>query len=154
MKPADLIAQARQLANASPKKPRDADLRRAVSAAYYALFHAVARAGADLVVGTISANRSNKAWRQVYRALQHGEAKTRCESLPNAFPQGLQDVADALVALQKLRHDADYDPTASFTRKDVQNHILQAETAVVKLKGASVPDRRAFVVWLLFHNRK
>ncbi|HVY50205.1 MAG TPA: hypothetical protein VHA07_01450 [Devosia sp.] len=65
MKPGDLIAQARRLANASPKRPRDADLRRAVSAAYYALFQAIAKASADLLVGSAGASRSDKAWRQV-----------------------------------------------------------------------------------------
>src|SRR5579863_4007092 len=35
----DLLEQARHLANREPKRPRQASLRRAVSAAYYALFH-------------------------------------------------------------------------------------------------------------------
>ena len=58
MTPEDLIAQAGRLANASPKRPRDVDLRRAVSSAYYALFHEMARTGADLLVGTVGAHRS------------------------------------------------------------------------------------------------
>jgi uncharacterized protein (UPF0332 family) len=154
MRPDDLVAQARRLAKASAMRPRDVDLRRAVSAAYYAVFHAIARAGADLLVGTVSAQRSEKAWRQVYRSLQHGEAKSRCQNLPASFPQELADVAEAFVALQKLRHDADYDPDAAFLRRDVQSHILQAETALTKLRTAPIADRRAFVVWLLFANRR
>jgi hypothetical protein len=154
MKPADLVAQARRLANASPKRPRDVDLRRAVSAAYYALFQAVAKAGADLLVGTAGANRSEKAWRQVHRSLQHGEAKSRCESLPTSFSQDLKDVADALVSLQKLRHDADYDPAAAFTRGDTLSHILMAESSMTKLAAAPLKARRAFVIWLLFPNRR
>lgn len=153
MKPADLIAQARRLAKASVRRPRDVDLRRAVSAAYYALFHAVARQSADLLVGTASAQRSNKAWRQTYRAIQHGDAKSRCRSLPSTFTQDLSDVAEAFVVLQSLRHDADYDPTVAFLRKDVESHILQAETAIAKLRGADISDRRAFVIWLLFQIR-
>jgi len=154
VKPADLTAQARRLAGASPKRPRDVDLRRAVSAAYYGLFHALALAGADLLVGKVSAQRSDKAWRQVYRALQHGDIKSRCEGLPNSFPSPLADVAQAVVQLQKLRHDADYDPVAVFRRSDVRSHIIQAETAVRKFTSASTSDRRAFVVWLLFPNRR
>ena len=37
--PNDLLEQARHLANREPKRPKQASLRRAVSAAYYTLFH-------------------------------------------------------------------------------------------------------------------
>lgn len=94
------------------------------------------------------------AWRQVYRALQHGDAKTRCESLPAGFPQSLKDVADAFVSLQRLRHVADYDPFATFTRGDTLSHILMAESTIAKLVAAPIKHRRAFVVWLLFANRR
>lgn len=154
MTPDDLIAQSVRLANASPKKPRDVDLRRAVSGAYYALFHEVAGTGADLLVGTAGANRSTKAWRQVFRALNHGEARSRCQTLPAGFGQELRSMADSFVELQELRHAADYDPHAEFVRKDVQSHILQAADAIAKLRAAPTSDRRAFVVWLLFPNRK
>ena len=154
MTPGDLIAQARRLAKASPRRPRDVDLRRAVSAAYYALFHAVALSGADLLIGTVGAQRSEKAWRQVYRALQHGDAKSRCEALPASFGQDLKDVADSFVTLQRLRHAADYDPIAAFTRGDAQSHILSSEDSIRKLRASPLKDRRAFLVWLLFPNRK
>lgn len=35
----DLFSQSEQLARLDPKKPKQANLRRAVSAAYYATFH-------------------------------------------------------------------------------------------------------------------
>jgi len=35
----DLLEQAKHLANREPKRPEQASLRRAVSTAYYALFH-------------------------------------------------------------------------------------------------------------------
>lgn len=37
--PNDLLEQARHLANREPKRPKQASLRRAVSTAYYAIFH-------------------------------------------------------------------------------------------------------------------
>lgn len=37
--PQDLLEQARHLANREPKRPKQASLRRAVSTAYYVLFH-------------------------------------------------------------------------------------------------------------------
>ena len=66
----DLLVTARQLAKARPSKPRQADLRRAVSTSYYAAFHALAQDCADRLVGT-TRQRSEPAWRQAYRALDH-----------------------------------------------------------------------------------
>jgi hypothetical protein len=154
MTPDDLIAQSVRLAKASPRRPRDVDLRRAVSGAYYALFHELAGTGADLLVGTAGANRSEPAWRQVYRALNHGDAKSRCQALPRSFSEDLKSVANSFVELQELRHAADYDPDVVFVRKDVQNHILQAADAIKKLRSARISDRRAFMVWTLFSNRR
>jgi len=37
--PDDLLAQAKHLASKEPKRPRQASLRRAISGAYYALYH-------------------------------------------------------------------------------------------------------------------
>ena len=47
--------QARRLALAGPRRPRQADLRRAVSTAYYALFQAMAKDCADVLVGALHA---------------------------------------------------------------------------------------------------
>lgn len=56
MNPHDLIETARRLAGANPGQPTptQADLRRTVSTAYYALFHCLAGAAADLLVGRTS----------------------------------------------------------------------------------------------------
>lgn len=154
MTPDDLVGQARRLLRASPTRPRDVDLRRAVSAGYYALFHVIAGEAANLLVGTSGTNRSEKAWRQVYRALHHGDAKTRCENLPPGFDRAFRNIASEFVELQKQRHDADYDPTARFSRRSAQNVVQRAEAAIATFRGAPVKDRRAFVVWLLFPNRR
>ena len=53
----DLILIAQELATGvvgcGKGRPREAELRRTVSTAYYALFHTLARSGADLLVGGI-----------------------------------------------------------------------------------------------------
>lgn len=69
----DLLETARKLANANQRRPKQADLRRAVSTAYYAVFHALAHECADRFIGT-GDQRSEAAWTQVYRALEHGFA--------------------------------------------------------------------------------
>ena len=62
------------LARAGSKRPRQSDLKRAISTAYYALHHALAREAADLLVGK-GVSRSTDAWVQVHRSLEHGFAK-------------------------------------------------------------------------------
>jgi hypothetical protein len=80
VKAPELIAQANRLAKATGRKPLQVDLKRAVSAAYYAMFHAMAKECADTIAGT-GRHRSDKAWVQVYRALEHGVAKNACKQV-------------------------------------------------------------------------
>lgn len=149
----ELLATARRLAKASPKKPRQADLKRAVSTAYYALFHAMAKSAADMVAGT-GANKAEKAWAQVYRALDHGFAKNACKEVAKlGFPPDVITVADEFVTLQEARHRADYDPLHRLTRAEAITLVARAESAVKILKGVPLKDRRAFAVQLLLKKR-
>ncbi|MEQ1717319.1 MAG: hypothetical protein ABL907_15290 [Hyphomicrobium sp.] len=149
-----MIVTARKLANSSPKKPRQADLKRAVSTAYYALFHAISRDAADLLIG-VGANRPDKAWAQTYRSLQHGPAKSACVSVRNlGFPQSIQNCADAFVTLQQKRHDADYDPDCRVLRADAIEAIDLAENAIRDLRASPRRDRVAFAVQVLFTKRR
>jgi uncharacterized protein (UPF0332 family) len=148
-----LITVARRLALASPKKPRQADLRRSINSAYYALFHALAKDAADLVAG-VGQRRPEKAWAQVYRSLQHGEAKTACENARNLnFPASIIFCADAFVALQKRRHDADYNPTFRASRQLAIEMVQLAEDAISNLKASTRQDRKAFAILLLLRRR-
>ena len=155
MKPADFIATARDLAQAYTKgRPRQTNLRRAVSTTYYALFHGLAACCADMLVGGPGANRSQPAWRQVYRALQHRDAKQRCESRAiSRFPSELQDFAIQFVAMQKERHRADYDPDGAFSKDEVLQNITEAERRLSRFSKVSAKDRRAFAVYVLFPMR-
>lgn len=130
-------------------------MRRAVSSAYYALFHCLARCCADTLVGGPGAVRSSHAWRQVYRALEHGFAKNACTAREfiNKFPQEIQDFADTFVTMQEKRHTADYDPWARFQKSEVLADITAAETAVARLARAAIKDRRAFSAYVLFKKR-
>lgn len=138
------------------RKPRQSDLRRAVSTAYYALFHALCRNCADALVGTVGANRSDAAWRQAYRSLDHGRARDRFDN-PNvmgSFPVDIQDFGNAFVNAQKKRHAADYDPSYRAARATVLTDIGSADAAIRKLKSTSVRHRRALAVWVTLGYRK
>jgi uncharacterized protein (UPF0332 family) len=149
-----VIVTARKLVNASSTKPRQADLKRAVSTAYYALFHAIAKDAADLLVG-VGADRSEKAWEQVYRSLQHGDAKNACEGFRNLVPEpSFKLCAATFVTLQQKRHDADYAPNFRILRSEAIDLIDQAELAIANLRASPKHDRREFAVSLLMKKRR
>jgi hypothetical protein len=135
----DLLEQARHLARREPTRPRQASLRRAVSASYYALFHLFAAEGAKLNAPA----RPDGLRAQVRRAFVHADMKALCRqfagrtglsnhvqplvSLP--LDAGLISVARTFVELQDERHAADYDVGQSFSRFEVLDMIGRVQTA-------------------------
>ena len=155
MKPKDLLNQADHLARLSPLRPKQANLRRGVSASYYAVFHALCESNANCLVGT-SGSRPDRAWLQTYRSLDHKKAKSSCHTARSmTFPQEIKDFANSFISLQEERHRADYDPDASrnFSKQEVIALISTARLAVDALKRAPIVDRRAFAVYVLLQNR-
>ena len=148
----DLLETARDLAGASGgPPPSQASLRRAVSTTYYALFHCMAENCADMLVGEPGSGRSQPAWLQAYRALEHGRAKERCQrqDFILRFPPQIQDFAEEFAAMQGRRHTADYDPSASFTQSAVIEDIDLAERRIAQFRQAPERDRRAFAAYVL-----
>ena len=116
MNPRDLIETARRLTQPAAAQPTQADLR-AVSTAYYALFHCLAAAAADLLTGS---DRSPE-WRQVYRALEHGKAERACrqQGALGAFAIEIHSFAKVFVDLWEARHEADYALEGEYSKPDV-----------------------------------
>ena len=74
----DLIGLAKAIAELDPKKPRQANLRRAVSTAYYAVFHYLAD---EVCCGQIGTQNSQKEHRHALaRAFVHTSMKDACIS--------------------------------------------------------------------------
>lgn len=71
--PNDLLEQALHLANREPKRPKQASLRRAVSTAYYALFHL-------LTMETAKNSKRKDERPTVARMLDHTPMKKVCEA--------------------------------------------------------------------------
>ena len=152
----NLITTAMELIGRGRGRPRGSNLRRAVSTAYYALFHCLAANCADTLVGGRSSNRSNPAWRQTYRALEHGVARERCARKEiDRFPDGIQDFAAAFIKAQAIRHTADYDPLPNprFNKSDVAQDVRAAEYAIRRLRQSSARDKRAFAIYVLLRYR-
>ena len=155
MRPLDLVETARCILRARNGKPTQANLRRAHSTAYYALFHCIAREAADTIIGGAGATRSLGAWRQTYRALEHVKAKDACRNrrLVQSFPKAIEDFANAFVAMQEKRHAADYDPAIRLTKSEVSTDIDLVFDVINAFKAESTKDRKAFCVLLLFRAR-
>ena len=157
MNPSYLVDIARTLAtgavSGSRGRPRQTDLCRAVSAAYYAMFHALANSNADTLVG--NANRRRQSWRQTYRALEHGEVRRRCSNLEQmrAFPLEIQEFGKNFVAMQRLRHTADYDPDAQFTRFQVLDLTILVEDSIAALDSAEREAKHSFAIYILLRQR-
>ncbi len=134
---ADLLDQAEQLAQLDPRRPKQANLRRAVSSAYYALFHLLAwEASALYAAEPGMAARIN-------RTHNHGEMKKASsmianDKLPKAVqppsggyttPPDLKSVANAFVSLQQARHEADYDLSRTFRKQEALDFVESARQA-------------------------
>lgn len=148
-----LLHTARLLADADPRRPSEANLRRAISTAYYAVFDALARAGADLVVGR--ARQPRPEWIKTYRALEHRAARQGLRQVgPATYSSEAVRFASAFVTLQVERHKADYDPGLVVYRANAKALIDEAATAVDILeRRLNGEERLRVVVQVLFKTR-
>lgn len=157
--PGDLLEQANHLANREPKKPKQASLGRAVSAAYYALFHLLTSEAAR----RLGPNTPAGLHAQIKRAFNHGSMKEACQEfartkipksldpfIAGAMPQDLVDVAKAFVSLQQARHDADYNLAKQYSRQGVLADIEKAANAFQSWKKVrSTAEANVFLTALL-----
>jgi predicted LPLAT superfamily acyltransferase len=149
--PHDLIEAAFGLCHHNGRRPKQAHLLRAVSTAYYAMFHALARCCADTLIGGPNSERSKPAWRQVYRSLDHGPSKTACmHDKMSGFPTEIQDFANMFRSMQEKRHKADYDPQEKAFKSAVLFDLDQVKLAIARFENAPLKDRRAFAAFVLF----
>lgn len=101
-------------------RPRQASLRRAVSSAYYAVFH--------MLVADACRNWKLRHQRTVLeRAFEHGRMRQVSDKVKATASPDLKAVAAGFVKLQHLRHRADYDNSAHWTRSDSLEAIKTAE---------------------------
>ena len=154
----DLIAIARTLAaGAVPPqtgRPRRAELNRAVSAIYYAAFHALANNNANTLIGSSSQARNDPAWELTYRAIDHRSARARCQHpAMSRFPVQIREMAVLFTRLQVRRHQADYAPQAQNPRSQVLHLATETEAAIRAFEAATLSQRRSFAAHLLFRER-
>jgi uncharacterized protein (UPF0332 family) len=155
----DLLEQAQHLANRERKRPRQASLRRAVSTAYYALFH--------LLISEATLNWKRADQRHLLaRFFEHGKMKSASDKQRgdlNTFfrtnpPPGpeldtarhLYRVADTFFQAQQQRHTADYDNRTQWTRTEVLTQIDLVAAAFQSWRAIrEEPAAQAYLISLL-----
>ncbi len=109
--PRGLLEVANELAKLDSTKPRQAALRRAVSTAYYALFHALIQAA---LIEHIHADPASPVAHQAARWFEHGKMRKVCEEIlrwADAKPPPPRPAADAPAeAHKKWEHQRDTQP--------------------------------------------
>jgi uncharacterized protein (UPF0332 family) len=145
---ADLLAQARRLVSQDPRRPRQASLRRAISTAYYALFHLlISEASAMLVSDAshrllVSRTFTHAEMQKASRSFAGGTLPAKFASVTSGVPvpAQLRNVAQAFADLQQLRHDADYNLAKTFTRDEARRLIEKTEQAFADWQSVRKSD--------------
>ena len=162
----DLLEQAELLIETDARRPKQANLRRAVSAAYYALFHLLIDEASKRVV----AESDQPALRRlIARAFTHRDMKEACKRFANGtsdkqvrletvcgtpVSQALRNIAREFVALQEARHEADYDLTVRLTRNEVKALVERVSNVFVIWESEKQQDStKLFLMSLLFGDR-
>ena len=151
MTPDDLMEAARAQAEPGHGRATQAQLRRAIGTAYYAMFHALAAAVADLIVG-----ERNPEWHRACRSLEHGRARNACQQVRTMgkFPADIREFARMFVEAQTERQQADYAlDRKAYKASGVLGHIVSAEEAIALFQRADSQARRNFVARVLFKQR-
>ncbi len=135
----DLLDIATRLAQLEQGRPRRTSLRRAISSAYYALFHALATLCANQLVGYL------KDWDfyvPIYRTLDHARAKEVFKRISGKHGAQIAFIGQTFTLLQERRHTADCDPSPfPFGRTETLDLIEQARQAIRRIDDLALDDR-------------
>lgn len=168
--PRHLLEQAERLleprkSGQNPTGVRQVDRRRAISSAYYAVFHAILTDVADLFVGRDQ--RKSSRYALAYRLIDHRQV----ESLSNqvirqtpekkyqpfmpdgGFDDSIRKFASLVIELKGDRNSADYDPSRWVGISDARLAIAQAQGAIALFAGAPAEQRQMFLTLLVFPPR-
>ena len=158
--PKHLIEQAEELARLDAGRPRGVNLRRAVSSAYYAVFHHRVRAAVRRGVGGTPSARGpagilargygHEAFRGISQQFGGGVGcwpawmRDAVAGTDFDIPPELRESCRLFVQLQDRRHAADYDPGWRSDRTRVLATVSEAKRSIVQFDGARGTSARRF----------
>ncbi|HUB98735.1 MAG TPA: hypothetical protein VMS11_02815 [Solirubrobacterales bacterium] len=166
IEPGKLLETADRLAPLHPGRGRPSYTahRRAVSTAYYAVFHAIT----DRVAKAAFTEADTAFLRKVQRWVKHGDVRmvavwvSQLEGITAGSPPRHIDallrpgsgeahidsdtlvIADGFLELNEKREQADYDHDAVFTRPDTLSHIALAKSVVARVEGTQTDAAKRF----------
>jgi uncharacterized protein (UPF0332 family) len=150
--PSDLINHAFVLLREDASQ---VDLRRAVSAAYYAIFHAFCTMVADEYVG--EGSRMDFEYERCYRALDH----SRVKKLHDAYKQskgadaGIESLCNMAKVMQTERHLADYHPNYEINYEKALTLLVDTMLSFTELnKNLTTDQKRRLSALLMFQERR
>jgi hypothetical protein len=161
--PQRLLETAKRLTPSRRGRPAYTDHRRAVSTAYYAVFHALT----DRAAKAVFTEADEEFLRKIQRWVGHGDVRavatwvsqlegTRGGSPPAQIVSLLQPsgsnhvdadtvaIADGFLELNEKREQADYDHDAVFTRADTLTQIALARAVVGVVQGTQTDAAKRF----------
>ncbi|HVO55906.1 MAG TPA: hypothetical protein VMT37_15965 [Solirubrobacterales bacterium] len=166
IEPGKLLETADRLVPAHPGRGRPAytDHRRALSTAYYAVFHAIT----DRVTKAAFTEADTAFQRKVQRWIKHGDIRMvsvwvgQMEgTIKGGPPQHIEallrpgegvihidadtlSIAEGFLDLNEVREQADYDHDAVFTRPQTLSYLAQARSVVATVEGTQTDAAKRF----------
>jgi uncharacterized protein (UPF0332 family) len=166
LNPEHLLEQAERLIQRGVAgAPRQVDLRRAISSAYYGVFHATMTAVADTFVGR--SRRSTARYSLAYRSIDHRLLREICDEVKrpvlrdrykpfepaSGFGEHIRAFCWSVLDAQQKRHAADYDPAIRLSSSEARASVSAARGSLTHLQNASDTERMAFLSLLAFPPR-
>lgn len=159
--PGQLVEQAELLLALDRRRPKQANVRRAASSAYYGLFHFLGDEAGRVFIGGGAVKRPLRS--TMARAMDHGSVRAACARItvngaPGTLPAALrgcwegpistelESFARAFVGLQDLRHRADYDRAKMFRRADAEQSLDLAREAMTAWSRITPREAQAFLL--------
>jgi hypothetical protein len=134
----DLLEDARHLAAKGDAEKRISSMRRAVSTAYYAIFHLLVE---DFVEHwEFKDQRARLARMFDHKKMRDAAFTPKDEKNPAPVEAALVDVKTAFRQLQADRHRADYDLAWNIVPTDVEDAIALAEETFAKWRSIRHED--------------
>lgn len=151
----ELIAAARH--SLTPVPPATtatrAAVHRAISTAYYAVFHALKESVAAAILNRPADQFTADLWTRIYRAGTHRSIRDSLYHNRRQMSVNGARLAADYRNLYNARIWADYDPMVTYTARDAENFIDRAETAIQTFLQLPQDERNAIIALTILGNR-
>ena len=119
-------------------------IHRAISTAYYAVFHAICAINADVQHGVPTSPATAEAWTNTYRQMRHRFATRSLSRHLSNLTQDAQHLTNGFIDLQIARETADYDPSKIMTVAEANYWIGEARAALIAMQAMTASERHTF----------